>query len=183
MKKSARTKQQGFSLVEIVATMVVIVGVIAATSYYRGRPASDPTSIDKSLPNLAETTQKIAQTNYYLEGTVHKVVTNMNGAYFMVETANGKKMYVVGTKALSGGLSQVAAGQVAAMQVQLNMGASLTASVQVVSPAQAVDVFVYKYMVKSPAPANYVDAEADEVETVNVPPPSAASAAEAKDDD
>jgi prepilin-type N-terminal cleavage/methylation domain-containing protein len=173
-------RQKGFSLLEIVATLVVIVGVIAATGYYRGRPASDPTSIDASLPNIAEATRKIAQTNYYLEGTVHKVVRNVNGAYFMVETASGKRLYVVGTQALSGGLSQVAAGQVAAMQVQLNMGSSLTASVQVVSPAQAVDVFVYKYMVKSPAPAHYVDPEADEPQETAAP--SHTADAQAKDD-
>ena len=172
-------KQKGFSLLEIVATLAVIVGVIAATGYYRGRPAGNPTSIDASLPNIAETTKKIAQTNYYLEGTVHKVVRNMNGAYFMVETASGKRLYVVGTQALSGGLSQVAAGQVAAMQVQLNTGSSLTASVQVVSPAQAVDVSVYKYMVKSPAPAHYVDPEAEEAQDKSAP----THTAKAKDDD
>jgi hypothetical protein len=180
MKRKAHA---GFSMIEMVASLVVVVGIVAATSYYKGKPASDPTSIDASLPKLAEVASKSAQTNYFLEGTVHKVVRNGSGAYFWVETSGGQKFSVVGTPGLSGGLGQLAAGQVAAMQVQLNMGSSLTASVNVVSPSHAIDVFVYKYMVKSPAPAGYVDPEAEEQEAVNEPPPSAASAAQAKDDD
>jgi hypothetical protein len=170
----------------MVAALVVVVGIVAAAGYYRGRPAGDPTSIDASLPNVTEVANKSAQTNYYLEGTVHKVVRNSNGAYFLVETPAGKKLYVVGTQALSGGLSKLEAGQVAAMQVQLNMGSSLTASVQVVSPAQAVDVFVYKYIVKSPAPAGYVDPEAAELDDTSAPehaPDSQSAAAPARDDD
>ena len=174
-------QQRGFSLVEMMATLVVIVGVVLATGYYKGKPAGDPKSIDTSLPNVAEIEGKSAQTNYYLEGRVHKVVRNESGAYFWIETPSGKKMSVVGTNGLSGGLRQVAAGQVASMQVQLNMGSSLTASVQVVSPSHAVDVFVYKYMVKSPAPAGYVDPEAGE--TSDTTAPATTTAANEKDDD
>ena len=97
-----------------------------------------------------------------------------------METPSGKKLSVVGTKGLSGGLGQLAAGQVAAMQVQLNMGSSLTASVSVVSPSHAVDVFVYKYMVKTPAPAGYVDPEAEPEEASA---PAASAETSAKDDD
>ena len=158
------------------ASLVVVVGIVAATGYYKGRPANDPKSIDPSLPNVAEIESKTAQTNYYLEGTVHKVVRNDGGAYFWVETPGGKKLSVVGTKGLSGGLGQLAAGQVAAMQVQLNMGSSLTASVQVVSPSHAVDVFVYKYMVKTPAPAGYVDPDAEQAEETTAPASHAAEA-------
>lgn len=163
----------------MMASAVVVIGMVLAAGYYKGRPANDPKSIDASLPNVAEVESKFAQTNYYLEGRVHKVVRNDGGAYFWVETPSGKKLSVVGTNGLSGGLGQLAAGQVAAMQVQLNMGSSLTASVNVVSPSHAVDVFVYKYMVKSPAPAGYVDPEAEEAEDQTAP---ATTAANEKDD-
>jgi prepilin-type N-terminal cleavage/methylation domain-containing protein len=173
-------KQLGFSLIEMVAVLVVIVGVILAANYYRGRPASDPTSIDRSLPNF-ESATRTANTSYFLEGTVHKVRRSDRGIYFMVRTPGGKTVMVVGTPALTGGMAKIQAGQAGAMQVQMNMGASLTASVQVVSPAEHVDVFVYRYMVTTPAPANYVDPEAEEAEAPA--DPTAPGIKAEKDDD
>ena len=173
-------KQRGFSLIEMVAVLVVILGIIAAANYYRGRPASDPTSIDRSLPNF-ESATRTANTNYFLEGTIHKVRRSDNGIYFMVRTPGDKTVMVVGTPALTGGMSQIQAGQVGSMHVQMNMGASLAASVQVGSPAQHVDVFAYRYMVKTAAPAGYVDPEAEEPEAAYDPTAPATKAE--KDDD
>jgi prepilin-type N-terminal cleavage/methylation domain-containing protein len=172
--------QSGFSLMELVAALVVILGIMAATAYYRGRPVSDPTAIDTSLPNIVETASPSAGTNYYLEGAIHRVVHSAGGAYFMVKAPGGRKLFVVGTPGLTGGLAHIADGQVAAMQVQLNMGSSLKASVRVVSPAEPVDVFVYQYLVKTAAPANYVDPEADPVDASE---PVAAGGAKEKDDE
>jgi prepilin-type N-terminal cleavage/methylation domain-containing protein len=153
MKK--RSSRRGFSLIELMAVLVIILGLWFGARYYKDRPADDPKAIDSTLPNYLETVNPAAATNYYLEGTIHKVDRNDRGAVFTVTSASGKSIAVVGSKGLTGGLANVAAGQVGEMQVQLNAGPSLQATASVVSLAQAPSVFVYKYRVKTPAPENY----------------------------
>ena len=147
-------RDRGFSLIELMAVLVVVLGLFFAAKYYKNRPADDPKTIDATLPNFAETQSPAAGTNYYLEGTIHHVERNDRGAYFQLRTASGKSYAVVGTNGLSGGLANLAAGQVGELQVQMNAGAALQASAQVISLAQPTDAFVYKYMVKTAAPEN-----------------------------
>jgi prepilin-type N-terminal cleavage/methylation domain-containing protein len=157
MKK--RSSARGFGLVELMAVLVIILGLWFAARYYKDRPADDPKAIDSTLPNYLETTNPAAATNYYLEGTIHKVERNERGAVFTVTTPGGKSIAVVGSKNLTGGLANVAAGQLGEMQVQLNAGLSLQATASVVGLAHAPGVFVYKYRVKTPAPENYREAD------------------------
>ncbi|QJR09796.1 hypothetical protein DSM104443_00846 [Usitatibacter rugosus] len=151
----ARNRHRGFNLVELMAGLVVIAGVIAAAAYYKGRPAADPTKIDTTLP--AFISSPASSTNYYLEGSVHRVSRTDNGVYFMVRTPDNKDFWVAAEKTHTGGFANVAAGQVAQMQVQANTGASLQISTRVLPMSQVADAFAYRYLVKTPAPANYKD--------------------------
>lgn len=178
-----RRKENGFGLIDLMASLVVIGGVIAAGAYYKGRPADDPKSINTSLPNFAEVAPPASGTNYFLEGSVHRVMHNDAGVFFMLKTPDNKEYWVVGAKGHTGGLTNIAAGQVGTMQVQANTGPSLAASVYVISPSQTADAFVYKYMVKTPAPANYQDPYEPPEEVASAEPAATEPQASDKNDE
>jgi prepilin-type N-terminal cleavage/methylation domain-containing protein len=157
MDRHSARLQAGFTLIELMAALVVILGLYFAANYYRNRPADDPKAIDATLPDFATVQSLSAATDYYLEGTIRRVQRNSRGAYFTVRTESGREFAVVGTNGLSGGLAYLAPGQVGAMQVRMNTGPTLQASAMVVSLSQPTHAFVYKYIVKTPAPDNYVD--------------------------
>ncbi|QJR14303.1 hypothetical protein [Usitatibacter palustris] len=174
---------RGFGLIDIMVTLVVICGLVIAANYYRGRPVDDPTKIDTSLPDFSTESHK-SGASYYLEGTVTRVTHNEAGAYFRLKAPNDREYWVVGTKAHSGGIKNVAAGQVAMMKVQPNTGPSLTNSMMVAPGALAPEAFVYQYLVKTATPAGYKDPhEEEERAATKAEAKAAAAAADDKDDD
>ena len=160
--KAGNRASTGFGLIELMAALVVILGIIAAAAYYKNRPVDDPKKIDNTMPNWAETTGPGTGINYYLEGTVHRVRHNDEGVYFLLKTSSGQRYFIVGSKQVSAGIGNVAAGQVAALAVQTNTGPALRATAMVVSLTQQIDAFAYKYLVLTPAPVGFEDPEDQE---------------------